>query len=688
MGGHSIQEGTTSSVAVDQLGNTLDEEYGSLHHYQNDVKFTINDLPIEILINIFSNLDPIQLSQLRLVCKHWNYAVMDKNTWNKSFTSKFGTNPNFPSVSGSRYWMIEYFNRMKIYKKWNKGIGIHKFYQLINNEYGFVDHIMSNFEQDKILTFSQIGGNIAISDLSNGKNQAFIPGPYIYRSITSYCINWNYLLTAKYGGGLFLKNLLTSTSSSATKTSTVTLIKDEPENGIDNSILATTMNDYPDKHKERCDIISASKSGKVQFWNLNGDELHNVIIQEPIFKIKSDFKNVCIALTPTNLILIDYKTFQIRKVIPHGLGIIEEILMGLFVDIDFGGSNIIICLQSMIKVINYKNLQDIRFRELVLADGVETTKGKLQTLSHYKLHSRDDQIVGHDGLFYANILSDDSVIIWNVREESKVIKIQTEINPVFNKYTRILPEGLQYVVAMGLNSSVIAISTYNGITNLYNVFTGEYLKECSLKYPKKYVGIHNSLVMTKDVQLSTNQNSTNGIIICGDVIQYFQYGDLENSGISNTKKKSSVGGAQVSNKQIAYQHIKDQMEDYDIEMSNMEKKKRLLDKYNGDSFENEEEELSIAIALSQSQNHNPRHNNEETIDEEEQLRLAIEMSKSIEHEHNYNSHSLLHHQQTENGDTQQTENGHQQTQQQSSSSVEEDEEEQLKRIIEMSLIDQ
>lgn len=638
---------------TDGLGNTIridDFAAGTGDEVEN--AHGINDLPFELLIKIFSNLDPIQLTSLRLVCKHWNQAVQDGETWSQSFAAKFGTGRVFPTVTGSRFWMIEYFNRMKVYKKWNKGVGVHRIYQLINNEYGFVDKILTNFDTDKLLTFSKFNGNISISNLENGKSQTFIPGNYNFTQISAYLMNWNYLLVGRHTGELYLKNLITSTSSSATRLSLIKLIGDQ-ESSSSNPVLATAMNSLADKHKERIDIISSSLNGDVRFWNISGKNLRTIRFEDAIFSVKSDFRRFVAGVSANSIHIIDFRTQEVLQQIEHGLSIPIDEANNVFVDFDFGDESVILSYYSIIRVFNFKDTENVKVRELPLPEGVVVEKSVMQMIPEHRTSTRDSKIVGFDGIFMASILSNDTVIVWNPRDEAPQVKIQCVIDPVFNKYSPVIGEDMPRITAVALNGSVIVVGGYNGFCNVYNVFTGDYIKECSIKYPKKFTHLYTNVLPITDIQLNRDPKSTSGVIVVADVVQYFQFGEKDKASASApgvTKKKLNIGPLS-SNKQISYQHIKDQMDDYDIEEDTKRKKEQLVDKYNGTKFEDEDEEMSIALAMSES--YRAPHTSTAN-DEEESLRLAIELSQQ----------EALAPQEPES------------------------EEEQLKRILELSLMDQ
>lgn len=609
----------TDERKVDVLGNTIGHEPPPT---EASNLVTINDLPSEILIQVFSNLDPIQLSTIRLVCRHWNHAVLDKSTWIKSFGLKFGTRLAFPSASNSRLWILEYLFRLKMYKKWKKATATHKNYQLLNNEYGLVDYALTNFAQDKLMTFGRISGDISMCNLSNGKMQTFIPGNHLLTQITGYALNWNYLLVGKLNGEIYLKNLITSTSSGSSRSS---ILKFEDDADSQDDAVTDCCLNYPfDKRKENIDCVSTTIKGNVKCWNLNGKMIKKITLQEPIVNVASDFRNFVIAQGQEKVHIIDMKTFEVVSV-DFGMAIEEYDKCSM--DVDHGDLNVVISYNSQIKVVNFKDIKNIRLKEVLIPDSVNIIASKLQTAPPNKLRNRDPEIAGSDGLMYANILDDDTVIVWNIRDPASQIIPQCTITPIFNKHHPTIPLDRTYTTSIALNSSVIAIGGYNGFTNLYNIFTGDFIRECSIKFPKRLSHMYQHMIPIKDIQLNDDPSSCNGIIICGDTIQYFQFGDPKQQAAVTTKKRLNVGH---SNKQVVHQNIKDEIDDYEDLQESKRQRELLFAKYNGDNFDDNDDELSMAIALSESFQNVDATNPEGITDEDAQLRLAIELSKSVE----------------------------------------------------------
>lgn len=629
------------SRTTDSLGNTIEEVV--VDKKRGDIN--INDLPIELLINIFSRLDLVQLNSLRLVCRNWNNAVLYRSTWTKSFSLRFGSGDIFPSLTNGNSWITEYYARLKVLKKWKRSTSTHRNYQLLNNEYGYIDHSLVSSSRNKLLTFSALDGNIAICNLDSGKNQAFIPGNDVFTQITSFAIDWTFVLIGKRTGELYLKNHVIASTSGSNRLSLTKLI-DYELSGND-PITATALNPSTVKYKEGINCMSGSFNGKLKLWDFDNKLCKEISLNRAILDVQSDFKRVIVCLTTDVIYIYDLIHFN-KTEIPLDFQIIDN--NKAFMDVDYGDCNIILSYENQIRVFNFKDLNLILTREYNFTQGEKTRKVAMQSIPPSKLLKRDVTVAGADGLFYANVLSDDTVFVWNLRDLSKEITPQCRISPVFSKYAPRIPHDLPKIHSVELNSSVICIGGYNRFTNLHNVFTGDFIRECSGNSKSR----SEHLIPVSKIHLNEDQTASNGIIICGDSIQYFQFGAIEKILPQFTKKKLNNGPTNKLNKQI---QIKNAMEDYDLEMERERQQNKLFDKYNGDAL-CDDDDISIALAISASyqQSNNNRVDKEEEVDEE--LVRAIAMSESEQLNLNNPESDEL------------------------------DEEEQLRRVLEMSLIDQ
>lgn len=606
-------------MEVDSLGNVA----GETKNEPSLSQILINDLPIEILANIFSRLEPLELCNAQVVCKRWKIAILNRHTWAQSFTQRFGLKSVFPSVSGSSLWMTEYFTRLQVYKKWRRAKARHTSYQVLNHHVvAMIGHCLADFNLDRLLSFSM--GDIAICNLHDGKNVTYVPGNLAFFNISAYSVNWDYLLLGKETGELYLKNLKTSTSSTTSRTSLTTIID---ENEDPDPITCTALNFYWDKYRKDIDCIAGSLLGSVKFWTIGGALVHTLKLDEPLIEVKSDFRTVAVALTLKRVCIIDFKTFKTSLIDLH-VSFEERERYRLFMDVDFADSNVIISYKDSITVFNYEYNTT---SSVQIPSGLTVMKGQMQAMPRRMVHKRDPSLAGSDGLLYANILSDDSVIVWNVRGTTSNIVPQCIINPVF-KFLMGAAFSENQVNAVALNSSVVAIGGYNGYTNLYNVSTGQFIRYCSISFPKKFDHFYRRLYPVSEIILNEDQSDAQGAIVCMDSVQFFSFGEEQNKTSSGSKKKLNVG---PTNKQFVKRSIRDAIEDYDHQQNVQKHEEELIDKFNGTEYD-EDEELSVALAISQSlqlvedsnksTTESPTEGSSSAIDEDEQLRLALEKS--------------------------------------------------------------
>ncbi|KAI5961220.1 uncharacterized protein KGF55_004145 [Candida pseudojiufengensis] len=624
-----MNDDNNSAIDTDSFGNTITPP--NLIDIPKKQSIFINDLPDEILIQILSQLDPLLLNNLRLVCKKWNYIMNDKETWIRSFQIRFGIQSNmtsFPSVTNSNNWMNEYFSRLQIMKNWKRGNSIHQSYRLIVHEY---DDLLSlcDFKMNKICLLDKRSTNISFGNLDSGKNQSFIPGDNAHLENLTCCINWNYLVIGKSTGDIVLKNLITSTSLSQRVSFIIFDVPEEEKSAI----TAITMNQYVDKNAASVDVISGSFNGLLQCWSINGQLKLQIDLKESIYNVNSDFKNYIITNTRNHLYVLDFETLNILNKVELGINIVyyedpETIVSSISrntLNVDYGGKSIVITFMSLIKVFNF---HDVGVRTLTLKNGVRAKKVKFQTCYPNKILNRNENIIGSDGLLVGVLLNDDSIMVWNIRENSNSsIVPQYRIYPELN-YKK-LSSRLNYeisrlelskITTFALNSSILAVSGYNGLTYIYDVFTGKFLREISIKFPKRFEQMHHHLQFTTEIKLNPDPFNTNGLIICGEYIQYFQFGELINQNKSNKSKKPKQINLGVHNKHESKKKITDGMDEYNRQLNQQKQTNQLFDKYNGTIYDDDEEEMRIALAMSE----NLHSNQNEEMDED--LKLALELS--------------------------------------------------------------
>lgn len=629
-----------SEVISDTLGNTTNIHEPTTDHQQ---QIFINDLPDEVLIHTFSQLEPSSLNSLRLVCKKWNHVINDKETWTRLFRKRFGillSASSFPSVTHGSNWMNEYFARLQIIRNWKRGTSTHQTYQMVNSELRIGGLTLCDFKMNKLAVFDKVLGNISFGNLDSGKNQSFIPG-MMSMDILSYDMNFNYLVMGKKNGGIVVKNLIISTSFSQRGSVTNFEIGDDERSPITSVII----NAHVDKNGAAVDVISGLLDGNLLCWSLHGKLKTRLVLDGGILNIKSDFNKFVIVNTTTSVYVLKFENLEVLGHANLDIPICDEEVIHVeqllyfknSLDVDFGGENIIISRGKSIRVYDFHctGIRKLDFED----ESVVLTQ--FQTVGKTSLHNVNPNVVGGDGLLCGNLLSDGSIIIWNVREISThKIEPQLRLFPELNHkkilgriHNAVLNGQLLGVTTFALNASVVAVAGYNGLTCVYDVFTGKFLREVSIKFPKRFDHMQHFPKMVELVKLNPDQQDTNGVIVCGDVIQYFEFGKMNSKKIgAGSNKKAKQVNIGSHGKHESKKKIKDGMDEYHRQLHVQNKTEQLFDRYNGTEYDDEEEEMRIALAMSENMYSNSSSQTDVEVhvnggNGDEDLKLALELSK-------------------------------------------------------------
>lgn len=565
---------------MDTLGNTKEQR----RPRRSQVSFA--ELPTEILIEIFSHLLPVDLKDLRLVCRKWNHAVLDKTAWAKAFANKFGTQEVFATVTGSQMWLPEYFGRVSALKKWAKAKAISQLYPLLNSEYGVVDMVQADFVHDRLMTFARASGSVLMCTLTLGKNQVFIPENHMFTRITAYDANWTYLCVGKSTGEIHIKNLMTATASGSSRLSIVLF-------SANSAIKSLKINSNFDKYKELADVLTLSEDGIVLFWNLSGLLRDSVTLPDFGFWLDTDFKDLVIVLSNTSIHVVDFVTKQVQS-IEHGV-LFEGKPTACHAD--FGDGNIVICHDTCMKVFHY-NHNGWRVREGTVPENVHIIDGTMQALNR----KRNRDLAGEDGRLYAVTLSDGSVGVFELRGTLSTLTFHTRIAPFSDAKA---PRGVAQYTKVGLNGVVLAVGVFADWMHFYDAHSGQYLRE-GTKVTRRLTS--RGVVPILSIEFGPGSS---GVVVSGDVVQYFRYGE-----IPSVKKKPNAPQALEMSRRAMHQHIKSQISDYDTLEHAKQELEKMADKYNGTSFQSEQDELRVAMALSAS-----------CTEPDDDLELAIALSE-------------------------------------------------------------
>ncbi|RKP32436.1 hypothetical protein METBISCDRAFT_25673 [Metschnikowia bicuspidata] len=561
----------------------------------------INDLPAEVLLNVFCRLSPVDLRDVLLVCRRWNSVVLDKAAWSRAFDNRFRTGDVFASVTGSRLWVREYFGRVALLRVWAKAKSVARLYMLINGEYGLMDRVSTDFLHDRLLKFSHAHGTVSLCTLTLGKNQMYIPENHQFASTLAFDVNWNYLCVGTTHGEVYLKNLIIAVSSDFNRLSLTRLAAgSEP-------VVGLKINPQCDRHREWPDVVLVTQSGNVQFVTLGGKRVAQLHLHLSPFLVDTDFATSVVVVTDTNVFVIDFASKLVVHSFPHGW-VLDAAPAACSVDLF--GLDVVLGHETEFKVFHI--LGDAHtVAEGRLSLGTTILDGTLQDSDR----PRDKEVAGGDGRLYALTLSDGSVGVFELRQARSPIAFKTWIMPFADDRT---PQNIHVYTKVALNSSVIAIGALADWIHFYDAHSGHYLRE-GAKVSRKLT--RNGMVPILYIRFAPD--SASGVVVSGNVVQYFRYGDeaLE------LRRRNAPQALDMSNKRAIKEHIKTQLEEYDeLEQSRLDAEIR-VDKFNGTAFDSEQEELRVALALSAS-----------TMDAQDEeleralalLREEVELSEQVE----------------------------------------------------------
>ncbi|OUM55891.1 hypothetical protein BVG19_g5506 [[Candida] boidinii] len=793
------QENSNSAFSwgkFDKLGNTIsnanddDLILQNLLNNSNDIndknthnnKASFSLLPIELLILVFSYLDPLTLKSIGYVCKNWYNLSKDNTVWLQVFRSRFNGLDKFSSVSKSTKWKQELIQRELLLKKFTKSQGSHNAFYILST--GLITEIHYDFSTNKIVSFGKNTGNLLISSFNNGKFKEL----YFYlipSGTTSYDIGKNCICYGRWDGKVFgnyfvknnlqerkmyefidnkdcYKNFNSLPNTSNNNTLHHGLITSVHVNQTENysNIINPHSNINLSNLDNTINCFTADNSGLLIGWNIL--KRHSIIKlkigNNGIIKINSNFKDYIIVINNIGELFVIYFDFKILK---YGLDLIKDPLIKKLTNIsiddlininlivDYYSDNLVLISEKKIDIFKFKN--DLNFGNnknfKVLNDDIIYKVTNELKNDNLNSNSFNPLIAGNDSFNLAVLFRSGKIMVFNVRD------VQYELKPIVSFYPNTdlernnasrsndmthdsTPEDSEYesdtneenehinipnintdterdeiqtqqqeqqrqnepnattpnpnptmqqpppninnenindgispkVCSICINSIVILVGLYNGVVDMYDLYTGKFLRRISNKSRKFHSNTYLFPVSNIIIEDEVGCKNFRGVVVSGNVVQFFKYGELEspNRNYTNKKKKNFINGANSKSRKLeSFKNIQYELDDYEIEetnkINNLNKQEKILSKFNGDKLEDSDEELQIALALSASINNsdngvstdfiggsdnitnthnlgltgnnnnisnNSINNNEDgNDDEDEDLRLALELSK-------------------------------------------------------------
>jgi len=160
----------------------------------------ILSLPEELIVKIFSYLDPDTLNIVSWVCTSWNRIIRNEIIWKEAFLDRFEYMP-YEKVSEGR-WREEFTTRMNLIDLWRRGKPNVLEYRCM---YPIADIFYADFNRRRLYTGWLDQGIIIISDPSTGRTERRhinLFGDFMPQPVSCVKIDKDHIFVGEFGGRL------------------------------------------------------------------------------------------------------------------------------------------------------------------------------------------------------------------------------------------------------------------------------------------------------------------------------------------------------------------------------------------------------------------------------------------------------------------------------------------------------
>ncbi|AMD20305.1 HDL439Cp [Eremothecium sinecaudum] len=544
---------------------------------------TLQNLPTEVLVNIFSYLEEADFTVLEQTSSKFASIISDEELW-KSLFIKHNHTSYFPSYSQSSKYSIEYRERNKALNQWRHNRGVSTKYTISQNNHDSnpqhqeLSHVVFDYPRcacynDGLITFLQLHAK-------RRKDRVV----YIQCTTPHGCsvmhFNINAVVFGRVDGRVFGK-LFTNRSYLSPVV--------EFDNKHDECVTAIATAAYEDSSQDWC--ISGSERGELIWWSNAKLQSRLRVSNSPINKVYMNNKTT-LAFDEDNIHIIEDRKELYS--INLAISVSEQLKDIRFVEVDFGGMLVILASSRNVYVISINPHKDIGFtRRLAMPHAIEDLVIDKNTarrkIDHYN-------VAGGNGCFIAVLLSDNTVKTVNVRAPGSSIKEHLSMS--FHEKIHICQ----------INNLVLACA-FSGKVAIYDALSSAEIRviQGTEKYPQY-------------LQISDGKF----LLGSGNVLHYHQYISAE------SKQYKRANGKADRTSKIA-EAVKSQLRMFDEDeytrQQEIAREERLRRRFVGD-LEDEELQLQIALMESESMGANIA-GSEDSFDES--LQRVLEDSR-LQHE--------------------------------------------------------
>lgn len=634
----------------DGYGNTKDKKAGN----------TAQTFPPEILIDIFSHLPPESLDSCSLVCRHWYEVLSNDASWRASFERIFSSK-DFNRVTTSLKWRTELVSRLDYVHKWRKGTMKNVSF---NGQVREITDVFPDLSSCRTILFSSILGAGVIADPTKGK----LANPRIFTEKTMQLTSdLNCVDGSRFGMlyGMTDGKVCTLLFSQETRIHDYVVMNNYRHIGEVTAVWINKTESPRDNNNEKrmfFGALSGGMNGCLASWDLEQGSLireYTVTTEpSPIVHIRCDhLRNMVVVVTQAGDL---YALFN-----PEGrfvkIGHFEPLNPATttndfsFFQVDFMAGYAVYANES--GIYRYKVVEDLEQMEMVhfQLDGNVVTVAMDNTIVPDNGSNKDTP--GKNHRFLAASTDHDLVYVWVLQSEPvydgthkhlTIKPLRVTVSPF-----QVEVPSLPGVTSIALNSLVLLLGSYNGVTIAYELLTGEFLRVVSTRFSKRALNLRTNnnfaepgLFPITKLEIDSDPANPHGIIVVGSAVQYFDLGanidGRKKLGVRKKRRGAPAFNNCASHREEIHRNIASDLEQMRIEDKEVEEirehNQRLHEMFNTEGL-SEEDQLQYAMMLSQENQSAASGDSSVGPDEDDELKRAIELSlaenNSDEHYDNY-----------------------------------------------------
>lgn len=544
------------------------------------------ELPVEVLVNIFSHLDEADFKSLEQTCTLFQQIVLDEELWKTLFLQRNNT-LSFPSFSRSHLYSVEYVERNKGLNQWRHNRATKTKYTISHDptqQHRDISKVVFDFPRcacynEGLITFLQL-------HTKRKKDRvAYIQCTTPHGSSTMH-FNINAVVFGRYDGRVFGK-LLTNKSY----LSPVTEFDEKHEC----TVTAISTVAYEDSSDDWC--ISGDESGTIIWW-CNTKKKSTLKISSHSIAQFHVHRSITIAMDLESIYVIK----NMNEV--HSINLLDKIGKDFsevrINKVDFGGKNIILATYFELYVISFDigkdfgNFKVMRFDTVIQEVSLDEKTAK---------KSRDLDLPGDDGCFVSVLTEEMTVYVINIRSNKSELRYQTKLS--FHE---------SWMTCQVTN--LVLVCAFSGMIGIYDAITGNEIRV-----------IQNTETFPEFLNVSHGQI----LIGKGNVLNYYQY-------VSEDEYQKKKKGSMKSRSNKWNENLELQLAMYDEEkQSKKENENNFLKwkrKFVGDI---DDEQLQLEIALLESQNY---QNREQHIDSDTDEFISVANASTVSLDGSSKAHAL------------------------------------------------